>query len=91
MRNQGDGKILITGAIAGFVPGASVYNGTKAFLDSFSYALREELRETRVTVTCLMPGATETDFFRRADTLDHMATSRTRGSAFGLKRECLTS
>jgi short-subunit dehydrogenase len=41
----------------------AVYNGTKAFLDSFSYALREELKDTNVTVTCLMPGATETEFF----------------------------
>jgi short-subunit dehydrogenase len=72
MREQGDGKILITGSIAGFIPGAyqAVYNGTKAFLDSFSYALREELRDTRVTVSCLMPGATETEVFRRADMLD---------------------
>src|SRR5204863_3973885 len=48
----------------------AVYNGTKAFLDSFSYALREELKATDVTVTCLMPGGTETEFFRRADMLD---------------------
>jgi short-subunit dehydrogenase len=72
MRLQGEGRILITGSIAGFMPGSyqAVYNGTKAFLDSFSYALREELKETGVTVTCLMPGATETEFFRRADMLD---------------------
>jgi short-subunit dehydrogenase len=72
MREQGDGKILITGSIAGFMPGSyqAVYNGTKAFLDNFSYALREELRDTNVTVTCLMPGATQTEFFRRADMLD---------------------
>lgn len=72
MRGRGEGKILITGSIAGFIPGSyqAVYNGTKAFLDSFSYALREELKESGVTVTCLMPGATETQFFRRADMLD---------------------
>jgi uncharacterized protein len=72
MRAQGAGRILITGSIAGFMPGSyqAVYNGTKAFLDSFSYALREELKETNVTVTCLMPGATETEFFRRADMMD---------------------
>jgi short-subunit dehydrogenase len=59
MRSQGEGRILITGSIAGFMPGSyqAVYNGTKAFLDSFSYALREELKYTGVTVTCLMPGA----------------------------------
>jgi short-subunit dehydrogenase len=72
MRSRGEGRILITGSIAGFVPGSyqAVYNGTKAFLDSFSYALREELKDTGVTVTCLMPGATDTEFFRRADMLD---------------------
>src|SRR3954466_4448263 len=72
MRNHGQGRILITGSIAGFMPGSyqAVYNGTKAFLDSFSYALREELRDTGVTVTCLMPGATETEFFERADLMD---------------------
>jgi short-subunit dehydrogenase len=72
MRERGEGKILITGSIAGFIPGSyqAVYNGTKAFLDSFSYALREELKDSGVTVTCLMPGPTETEFFRRADLLD---------------------
>lgn len=72
MRARGAGKILITGSIAGFMPGTyqAVYNATKAFLDSFSFALRHELKESGVTVTCLMPGATETEFFRRADMLD---------------------
>jgi short-subunit dehydrogenase len=72
MRAQGGGRILITGSIAGFMPGSyqAVYNGTKAFLDSFCYALREELKDSGITVTCLMPGATETEFFRRADMMD---------------------
>ncbi|MDQ3011929.1 MAG: SDR family NAD(P)-dependent oxidoreductase [Acidobacteriota bacterium] len=72
MRTRGQGRILITGSIAGFMPGTfqAVYNGTKAFIDSFSFALRNELKDTGVTVTCLMPGATETEFFERADMLD---------------------
>jgi short-subunit dehydrogenase len=72
MRARGTGRILITGSIAGFMPGTyqAVYNGTKAFLDSFSFALRAELKDTGVTVTCLMPGATETEFFERAHMLD---------------------
>jgi uncharacterized protein len=72
MRDRGAGRILITGSIAGFMPGTyqAVYNGTKAFLDSFSFAICAELKDTGVTVTCLMPGATETDFFERADMLD---------------------
>src|SRR5204863_4862818 len=69
MRSRGQGRILLTGSIAGFMPGTyqAVYNGTKAFVDSVSFALRAELKDTGVTVTCLMPGATETDFFERAD------------------------
>jgi uncharacterized protein len=72
MRSRGQGRILLTGSIAGFMPGTyqAVYNGTKAFVDSFSFALRAELKDSGVTVTCLMPGATETDFFERADMLD---------------------
>jgi short-subunit dehydrogenase len=72
MRARGQGRILITGSIAGFMPGTyqAVYNGTKALLDSFSFALRHELKDTGITVTCLMPGPTETDFFERADMLD---------------------
>lgn len=68
MRARGQGRILITGSIAGFMPGTyqAVYNGTKAFIDSFSFALRAELKDSGVTVTCLMPGATETEFFSRA-------------------------
>jgi len=72
MRDRGEGKILITGSIAGLMPGTfqAIYNGTKAFLDSFSYALRAELEDSGVTVTCLMPGATETEFFGRAEMPD---------------------
>jgi short-subunit dehydrogenase len=72
MRRTGRGRILITGSIAGFMPGTyhAVYNATKAFLDNFSFALRAELKDSGVTVTCLMPGETETEFFERADLLD---------------------
>lgn len=72
MRERGHGRILITGSIAGFMPGSfhAVYNGTKAFIDSFSYALRNELKDTEITVTCLMPGVTDTEFFERAGLMD---------------------
>jgi short-subunit dehydrogenase len=68
MKARGEGKILTTGSIAGFMPGTyqAVYNSTKAFVDSFT----EALRASGVTVTCLMPGPTETEFFDRADMLD---------------------
>jgi short-subunit dehydrogenase len=72
MLSRGEGRILFTGSIAGFTPGTfnATYNGTKAFIDSFSFALRNELKDTGVTVTCLMPGATETEFFERAGMVD---------------------
>ena len=72
MRTRGQGRILITGSIAGYMPGSfhAVYNGTKAFIDSFSYALRNELKDTGITVTCLMPGVTDTEFFDRAGLTD---------------------
>lgn len=72
MRAHRRGRILITGSIAGFMPGSfqAVYNGTKAFVDSFAAALRNELKDTGVSVTCLMPGPTDTEFFVRADMLD---------------------
>ena len=63
---------MFTGSIAGLMPGSfqAVYNGTKAFIDSFSFALRNELKDSGVTVTVLMPGPTDTEFFARADMLD---------------------
>jgi len=72
MRAADRGRILFTGSIAGLMPGSfqAVYNGSKAFIDSFSFALRNELKDTGVTVTCLMPGPVETEFFERADMLD---------------------
>ena len=72
MRRRGEGRILLTGSIAGFMPGSfqAVYNGSKAFLNSFSFALRDELKDSGVSVTCLMPGATETEFFERAGMMD---------------------
>ena len=68
-----DGKILVTGSIAGFIPGSfqAVYNGTKAFVDNFTDALRNEIKDSKgVTLTTLMPGPVETEFFERGDMID---------------------
>jgi len=72
MRTQGSGRILITGSIAGYIPGsfAAVYNGTKAYIDLLSWSIRNEVNDTDISVTCLMPGATDTDFFERADMME---------------------
>ncbi|WP_431305355.1 SDR family NAD(P)-dependent oxidoreductase [Sediminicoccus sp. BL-A-41-H5] len=72
MREARQGRVLITGSVAGFTPGAyqAVYNASKAFLDNFSFALRHEVKEHDISVTCLMPGATETEFFDTAHLQD---------------------
>lgn len=69
MVQRNAGNVLITGSIAGLIPGAwqAVYNATKAYVDSISYALREEVKDTEVNITVLMPGPTETEFFHRGD------------------------
>jgi uncharacterized protein len=83
MRNANEGRVLITGSIAGFTPGSfqAVYNASKAYLNSLSFALREELSDTNVSVTCLMPGATETEFFRQAGMLDTKLGSEEKDDA----------
>ena len=72
MRENNEGRILITGSIAGFIAGSyqAVYNASKAFLELVCLRTPHELKDTDVTVTCLMPGATETEFFDRADMQD---------------------
>jgi short-subunit dehydrogenase len=69
---RGEGRILFTSSIASTMPGSfqAVYNASKSFVQSFALALREELDGTGVTVTSLMPGPTDTEFFERADMLD---------------------
>ncbi|HEX8648252.1 MAG TPA: SDR family NAD(P)-dependent oxidoreductase [Thermoleophilaceae bacterium] len=66
------GRLLITSSIASTMPGSfqAVYNATKSYVQSLGLALREELKDSNVSVTLLMPGPTETEFFERADMLD---------------------
>ena len=63
------GRILFTSSIASTMPGPfqAVYNASKSFVQSFALALRNELKDTGVSVTSLMPGPVDTEFFRRAD------------------------
>lgn len=71
---QGEGKILNTSSIASKAPGPwqSVYHGTKAFVQSFTEAVRYEVKDKGITVTALLPGVTDTDFFHKA----HMEESK---------------
>jgi short-subunit dehydrogenase len=69
MVERGQGRVLFTSSIASTMPGAyhAVYNASKSFVQSFAEALRVELEDTGVTVTSLMPGPTDTEFFERGN------------------------
>jgi len=69
MVDRNEGKILQVSSIGGEIPGPlqAVYHGTKAFVTSFTEAIRAEVQDTNVTITALLPGVTDTDFFRKAD------------------------
>jgi uncharacterized protein len=72
MVERDEGRIVFTSSIASTMPGAyqAVYNASKSFVQSFALALRNELKDSGVTVTSLMPGPTETEFFERAEMED---------------------
>lgn len=72
MISRNDGKILNLASIASKTPGPwqSVYHGTKAYVLSLTEAIREEIKDTNVTITALLPGATDTDFFNKAGMQD---------------------
>lgn len=68
MAVRGEGKVLNLGSVAGKLPGPwqAVYHATKAFVLSFTSAVREEMKDSGVTFTALMPGVTDTGFFDKA-------------------------
>ncbi|KUH69940.1 oxidoreductase [Mycolicibacterium novocastrense] len=72
MVSANSGKLLFTSSIVAMMPGSyqTVYNASKSFVQSLAEALQDELRDTDVTVTSLMPGPTDTNFFKRAGMLD---------------------
>jgi uncharacterized protein len=72
MVGRDEGRVLFTSSIASTMPGSfqSVYNASKSFIQSFAEALRNELKDSGVTITSLMPGPTDTNFFERADMED---------------------
>jgi uncharacterized protein len=77
MVSRGEGRVLFTSSIASTMPGPyhAVYNASKSFVQSFAEAIGYELKDTGVTVTALMPGVTDTEFFERADMEDTKAGS----------------
>lgn len=89
MVNRGEGRILFTSSIAAEMPAPfeAVYGASKAFLLSFAEALRNELRDTGVTVTALQPGATDTNFFRRAHMEDTKVGTAEKDSPADVARD----
>ncbi|PQA96990.1 short-chain dehydrogenase [Chryseobacterium shigense] len=69
MVDKNEGKVLMTSSVSGTtpIPFEAVYGATKAFVNSFFYAVRNELKTTNINMTLLMPGGTETNFFKNAD------------------------
>jgi short-subunit dehydrogenase len=89
MVERGEGRLLFTSSIAATSPGPfmSVYNASKAFLQSFSQALRNEVKDSGVTVTALMPGPTDTEFFDRAGMGDTKVGAGPKDDAATVARE----
>lgn len=89
MVERGKGRILFTSSIASRMPAPflAVYGASKAFLQSFSEAIRNELKDTGVTVTSLMPGPTETNFFERAQMEDTKIAASEKDDAAEVARE----
>lgn len=79
MVNRDEGRVLITSSIAAEspIPFQAVYAASKAFVLSFAEAIRNEVKDTNVVITALQPGATDTNFFRRA----HMEDTKVATSA----------
>ncbi|MFY1594217.1 SDR family NAD(P)-dependent oxidoreductase [Micromonospora sp. WMMD737] len=77
MVRRGAGRVLFTSSISATLPGPfqAVYDASKSFVQSFAEALRDELKDTGVTVTSLMPGPTDTEFFDRAEMADTRVAS----------------
>jgi len=86
---RGEGRVLITSSVASTMPGSfqAVYNASKSFVQSFALALRNELTDSGVTVTSLMPGPTETEFFERADMLDTKVGTGDKDDAADVARD----
>jgi short-subunit dehydrogenase len=71
MTGRKEGRVLVTSSIASTMPGSyqAIYNASKSFVQSLTEAVQDELKDSGVTITSLMPGPTDTNFFARAQML----------------------
>ena len=93
MVGRGEGRVPFTSSIASTMPGSfqAVYNASKSFVQSFAEALQEELKDTGVTITSLMPGPTETNFFHRAEMDDTKIGASSKDSAAEVAEQGFTA
>ena len=93
MVSQDAGRVLVTSSVASTMPGTyqAVYNASKSFVQSLTEALQEELKDTAVTLTALMPGPVETEFFARADMLDTPVGASSKDDAADVARQGLSA
>ncbi len=86
---RGAGRVLFTSSIAAQLPGSfqAVYNASKAFVQSFAEAVRNEIKDTGVTITALQPGPTETNFFHRAGMDDTKVGSDKKDDAAAVAKD----
>jgi uncharacterized protein len=86
---RGHGRMLLTSSIASTMPGSyeAIYNASKSFVQSLAEAIQVELEDTGVTVTSLMPGPTETNFFHRADMDDTKLGQSTKDDPADVARQ----
>jgi uncharacterized protein len=89
MVERGDGRLLFVSSIAakGPGPGHAAYAASKAFVHSFAEGIRQELRDTGVSVTSLLPGPTDTKFFERAGMQDTKVARGPKDSAHEVARQ----
>ena len=93
MLGKGSGRILITASLIALSPGPfmAIYAASKAFLHSFGLAIRNELQKTPVSVTVLMPGATESEFWDRAEMRDTNIGKSKKASPADVAKEAVAS
>jgi short-subunit dehydrogenase len=86
---KGEGRLLFTASVAATMPGPfyATYAASKAYVQSFAEALHAELKGTGVTVTSLMPGPTDTEFFDRADMTDTKAGTSSKDDPADVARD----
>lgn len=86
---RGEGKVLVTSSIAALMPGSfqAIYNASKAFEHSWAEAVRNEIKDSGVTVTALQPGPTDTAFFHRAEMEDTSVGAGKKDDAAGVAKD----